>query len=247
MSSLAVHLAVSLFFLAAWPWWKKERLKYIPFIMLFGVISDLDIFIGIHRATFHNIFLAITPLILIGCGRILKIKGIEKKKICLFIEKKKICLFLVFALLLLHISLDICCGGASLFYPVSDKNIEFKTSLMLTRKEIAPPAPVPENITQTPENLTETNISGPPTEEANISATTPSPSPCPTPEVSYGLGGEFERIETNTSEKSYVTIPSPEVPIVHIINDGMEFILLISSIMVSFIKYFSLAVSSRQT
>ncbi len=134
MSTLAVHLAISLFVIAAcYPLFKNKDWKYvaiIPIIALFGLGPDLDCFIGLHRVTFHNIFAVLIvsiPLIICLILKIFKKKNIGKKK----------ALFgLILGLFVLHILLDMSCGGVSLLYPASNDNYKFDCFLGLSQKEI---------------------------------------------------------------------------------------------------------------
>lgn len=114
MPSIGLHFALTLFLLTACI--KDDDLKPAFFLLPFGLLSDLDSFIGVHRATLHNLFiLLILPLGIIILRRV-KVNEINNK-------------YFIFASLLLafHIFLDAFYNGVFLFYPFSGKsyNLEF--------------------------------------------------------------------------------------------------------------------------
>ncbi|HUV80132.1 MAG TPA: metal-dependent hydrolase [Candidatus Bathyarchaeia archaeon] len=109
MPSIGLHLAVTLFFLAAIL--KDDDLKPALLLLPFGLVSDLDSFIGVHRGTLHNLFIIFVPLfVLVACKR-LKGSTIKEK-------------YFIFASLLLasHIFLDAFYNGVFLFYPFIEKS-----------------------------------------------------------------------------------------------------------------------------
>ncbi len=114
MSSTGLHLALTLFFLASCL--KDEDFKPALFLLPFGLLSDFDSFIGVHRATFHNLVVVFSPLLLLISLKRLKVNMVKDK-------------YFIFASLLLafHIFLDAFYNGVFLFYPLSEKsyNLEF--------------------------------------------------------------------------------------------------------------------------
>jgi membrane-bound metal-dependent hydrolase YbcI (DUF457 family) len=109
MPSIGFHLAITLFFLAACL--KDEDLKPALLLLPFGLLSDLDSYIGVHRATLHNLFIIFVPvLVMIGLKRV-KVTAVKDK-------------YFILASLLLasHILLDSFYNGAFLLYPLSDKS-----------------------------------------------------------------------------------------------------------------------------
>ena len=109
MPSIGLHLAVTLFFLAA----VLKDAEYKPALLLlpFGLISDLDSFVGVHRATLHNLFILLVPLLVMIALKRLKVSTIKDR-------------YLIFASLLLasHIFLDAFYNGVFLFYPFIEKS-----------------------------------------------------------------------------------------------------------------------------
>ncbi|MBK5190979.1 MAG: metal-dependent hydrolase [Methanosarcinales archaeon] len=109
MPSIGLHLAVTLFFLAA----VLKDAEYKPALLLlpFGLISDLDSFIGVHRATLHNLFIIFVPLLVMIALKRLKVSTIKDR-------------YFIFASLLLasHIFLDAFYNGVFLFYPFIEKS-----------------------------------------------------------------------------------------------------------------------------
>ena len=114
MPSIGLHFALTLFLLASCI--KDDDLKPALLLLPFGLLSDLDSLIGVHRATFHNLFVPFIPLLSMGILRRLKLTRIPSS-------------YGIFASLLLafHIGLDTFYNGVFLFYPFSGKsyNLEF--------------------------------------------------------------------------------------------------------------------------
>jgi hypothetical protein len=112
MPSIGLHLALTLFFLASCL--KDDDFKPSLFLLPFGLLCDLDSFIGVHRATLHNLFIIFIPLLaMIICNRLnLNIKG----------------KYFIFASLLLafHIFLDAFYNGVFLFYPFSEQSYDLE-------------------------------------------------------------------------------------------------------------------------
>lgn len=121
MPSLGMHLALTLFFIAACL--KAEDRKFALALIPLGIICDLDSYIGVHRATFHNLFVIFIPLIVMFILWRLNVNAIKDK-------------YFILASLLLtfHIFLDTFYNGVFLFYPFSDKSydIEFWLGLKET-------------------------------------------------------------------------------------------------------------------
>jgi hypothetical protein len=111
MSSIGLLLALTLFFLASCL--KDDDLKPALLLLPFGFLCDLDAFIGVHRATFHNVFVIFVPLLVMIILRCLKVKRIKIKD-----------RYFVFASLLLafHVFVDAFYNGVFLFYPFIDKS-----------------------------------------------------------------------------------------------------------------------------
>ena len=109
MPSIGLHLALTLFFLAACL--TDDDLKPALILLPFGLLSDLDSYIGVHRATLHNLFVLFVPLLVMIVLKWLKITTIKDR-------------YFVFASLLLafHIFLDAFFNGVFLFYPVIEKS-----------------------------------------------------------------------------------------------------------------------------
>jgi len=109
MPSIGLHLAVTLFFLAAIL--KDAEFKPALLLLPFGLISDLDSFVGVHRAAFHNVFVLILPLLGMFIYKRFKMTTIPDR-------------YFAFASLLLasHIALDAFYNGVFLFYPVVEKS-----------------------------------------------------------------------------------------------------------------------------
>ncbi len=234
MPILVVHLTITLFVLAAFmSYIDRKNFKYLPVLILFGIIPDLDVLIGIHRATFHNIFIAVAPLLIWFICRKLKIKKLEKKQIFFCLAS---------GFLILHIILDIFCGGVFVFYPAYQENIDSSFFLILTQKEIEPLkteniSDISPNVGRWPKNETQiTNVTSPPL-APNI--TIPIPTPIPSPEISYDVAVEIKRNEPkNVSEVNYISIPTKDYPRIPIIKDGVELIFLITSVLACLVRYF---------
>lgn len=179
MPSLVFHLAISIFFLIAIL--NKERLKYVPVMMLFGIISDLDVLFGIHRATMHNVWVLSAPLLIWLISVVLtRINASRNNAFTQAMEKKQIYFLLAFLLLFFHIALDTFGGGVFLLYPASNDNVQLDYSLQLIQKQ-ALKVEEPKNISQDLQNLSEpTNIQNNGSVPANVSPV-PSPSPSPSP------------------------------------------------------------------
>jgi hypothetical protein len=209
----------------------RKNFKYLPVLILFGVIPDLDVLIGIHRATFHNIFIAVAPLLFWFICRKLKIKRLEKKQIFFCLAS---------GFLILHIILDIFCGGVFVFYPAYQENIDCSSSFVLTQKEIM--SPEPKNITDISPNITElhknetqiTNVTSPPL-APNITI------PTPAPKTYYNLDIEIKHNEPkNVNEVNNYTIVPSKNHSKPIINNGVELIFLITAGFACLVRYFEL-------
>jgi membrane-bound metal-dependent hydrolase YbcI (DUF457 family) len=227
MPTLGFHLAITLLIVAVFMYLYRDKkfLKYIPIpiMMIFlGLFPDIDVFIGIHRATLHNIFIPIIPLAILGIGKVLKIKKIEKNQILFCLAA---------ALLLIHIILDMSCGGIFIAYPLSDENFHIDASLALTEKMLIFPVAflTSGNTNQTPNALDSsnkiTNITDPPDIDN---------------EITDDIGINFEYAKKgNTSEVRYALIPSKESPRIPIISNGVEMIFLITATLIYLVRFFS--------
>jgi membrane-bound metal-dependent hydrolase YbcI (DUF457 family) len=109
MPSIGLHLAITLFFLAAIL--SDDDLKPALLLLPFGLISDLDSYIGVHRATLHNLFILFIPLLVMVVLKRFK-AGTTTDRYFFFAS-------LLFAS---HIFLDAFYNGAFLLYPFSEKS-----------------------------------------------------------------------------------------------------------------------------
>lgn len=114
MPSIGLHLAVTLFFLAACL--KDDDLKPALLLLPFGLLSDLDAYIGVHRATLHNLFIISVPLVVMIAFKQLKINTTIKYRYFIFASM----------LLAFHILLDAFYNGVFLYYPVIDKSYDLQ-------------------------------------------------------------------------------------------------------------------------
>jgi len=94
---------------------KDDDFKPALGLLPFGLLSDFDSFIGVHRATLHNLFIIFIPLLLLVILRSLKVNTTKDK-------------YFIFASLLLafHIFLDAFYNGVFLFYPFSEKSYDLE-------------------------------------------------------------------------------------------------------------------------
>lgn len=93
----------------------KHRLRYILIAGALTILIDLDHFIGIERATFHNVFITLLlPIILIFLAFSFKTK---------YNFKGFSILLLIF--LSSHLVLDLFSGSIALFYPFSSNYFSF--------------------------------------------------------------------------------------------------------------------------
>jgi hypothetical protein len=136
MPSIGLHLAVTLFFLAAVL--KEDEYKPALLLLPFGLISDIDSFVGVHRATLHNLFILLVPLLVLVAYKRLKGSSTIPDR------------YFAFASLLLasHIALDAFYNGVFLFYPVVEKsyNPEFWFGLTETGLHVIFTWIVPGNV-----------------------------------------------------------------------------------------------------
>ncbi len=115
MPTFAFHLAITLIFITLLL--KRDESKYALMLLPFGLISDLDCFFGVHRATLHNLVVVIIPLILY-----LLLRSREESKY----------LPMASALIALHIISDGFTTGVFLLYPFSHMSYDFNLWLGLT-------------------------------------------------------------------------------------------------------------------
>jgi len=113
MPSFGMHLALTLFFIAACV--KTEDVKLALFLIPFGLVCDLDSFFGVHRATLHNLFVLFVPVLFMVALKRFKVTAIPDR-------------YFFFATLLIafHILLDTFYNGVFLFYPFSDKSYDLE-------------------------------------------------------------------------------------------------------------------------
>lgn len=102
----------------------KHRIKSILIAGALAVLIDLDHFVGVERATFHNIFITLLlPLVIVFLAFIFKasynLKGLS-------------ILLLIF--LSSHLVLDLFPGNVALFYPFSSTYYSFNFNVMIPLK-----------------------------------------------------------------------------------------------------------------
>ncbi|MFO7966388.1 MAG: hypothetical protein R6U44_02185 [Archaeoglobaceae archaeon] len=114
MPTLAFHLAITLIFITILL--KKEESKYALMLLPFGLVTDLDCFLGVHRATLHNLVVIIIPLVFY-----LLFRNREGSKY----------LPMASALIALHIISDGFTTGVFLLYPFSHMSYDFNLWLGL--------------------------------------------------------------------------------------------------------------------
>lgn len=120
MSSLFNHIfipVVILIIFAERLWLNKT---YIIALSFFGILPDIDAIIFVHRASFHNIFILIIPLM-----------------IFIFIKDIKICGIMNFYLIS-HLVLDIFNGGIYLLYPFYSKALFLRIEIWFDNNNIIP-------------------------------------------------------------------------------------------------------------
>jgi hypothetical protein len=106
MPSIGLHLAVTLIILASFL--KDDEFKPALLLLPFGLISDLDSYVGVHRATLHNLFIIALPLLLLLAQKRLHVTLLQDR-------------YFIFASILLasHICLDAFYNGVFMLYPFS--------------------------------------------------------------------------------------------------------------------------------
>ncbi len=104
MPCIGLHLAVTLFIIASLL--KDEELKPALLLLPFGLISDLDSYVGVHRATLHNLFVIALPLLVLLAIKRFHVASLKDR-------------YFIFASVLLasHIGLDAFYNGVFLLYP----------------------------------------------------------------------------------------------------------------------------------
>ncbi len=127
MPSLGWHLAISLFVISSFV--DKNEWKKAVLLVPFGILSDIDAFIGIHRATLHNIFFILTPVLsFVALRAMLRVRGEVRKM-------QSFCYFCFASVLVaLHVLLDAFHTGVFFFYPVvlSSYDLSFRLSVRET-------------------------------------------------------------------------------------------------------------------
>ena len=106
MPSIGLHLAVTLIIIASF--FKDDEFKPALLLLPFGLISDLDSYVGVHRAILHNLFVIALPLLLLLVTKQLHVSTLQNR-------------YFIFASILLasHICLDAFYNGVFLLYPFS--------------------------------------------------------------------------------------------------------------------------------
>ncbi len=123
MPTFAFHLAITLIFITILL--KREESKYALMLLPFGLVSDLDCFLGVHRAALHNLIVVIIPLVLYFLFRNSRNRGKSKY------------LPMASALIALHIISDGFTTGVFLFYPFSHMSYDFNLWLGLTMEGVS--------------------------------------------------------------------------------------------------------------
>ncbi|UYZ40615.1 MAG: hypothetical protein N2V74_03185 [Candidatus Methanospirare jalkutatii] len=172
MPSFGWHFALTLLVIASLLM-ENERKKALM-LLPFGILSDIDAFMGIHRATLHNIFVILVPIFAFLMVRHRK-------------EESGKYFFLASSLLALHIFLDAFHTGVFLLYPLSKESYDFKFRLGVNEKGLS---------------------------------------------ASFG----FEK-PGEVGEVVYVTTPSPAVPEVPLVNDGVELVAMTAALLVFAAKF----------
>ena len=175
MPSFGWHFALTLLVIASIL--KENERKKALMLLPFGILSDIDSFIGIHRATLHNVFVILLPtfaLLVVKRRR----KGWEKRGKYFFFAS---------SLLALHILLDAFHTGVFLLDPLSKESYDFKFWLGVNEKGLS---------------------------------------------VSFGCEKPGE-----VGEVVYVTMPSPAVPEVPLVNDGVELVAMTAALVVFAAKF----------
>ena len=175
MPSFGWHFALTLLVIAS-ILNENERKKALM-LLHFGILSDIDSFIGIHRATLHNVFVILLPTF-----ALLVVKRRRKGW-----EKSGKYFFLASSLLALHILLDAFHTGVFLLYPLSKESYDFKFWLGVNEKGLS---------------------------------------------ASFGCEKPGE-----VGEVVYVTTPSPAVPEVPLVNDGVELVAMTAALLVFAAKF----------
>ncbi len=113
MPDVGLHLAITLFIIASCM--SEAELKPAVGLIPFGLLCDLDSVVGVHRATLHNLFVVLIPVVIMAIRR----------------ERSK---FLSLATLLLaaHVFMDAFYNGVFLLYPFSQESYSLKFWLGLT-------------------------------------------------------------------------------------------------------------------
>jgi len=98
--------------------------KTILSLSWLSILPDLDSFLGLHRAVFHNIFFAVLfSMFILILFLLFNYKNFESRKKAAIIFS--ISLFFLFS----HIVLDLGGPGVAMFYPFSDKLISLNLFL----------------------------------------------------------------------------------------------------------------------
>lgn len=120
MSSLFSHIFIPLAILFIFSRKLKLDPRQIIILSFFGILPDVDAFIFLHRASFHNILILIIPVLIFIFIRNIKISGM-------------ICFYLIS-----HIILDIFNGGVFLLYPFYDIVFFFRAEVWFNKGDIIP-------------------------------------------------------------------------------------------------------------
>lgn len=109
---LAIHLAVSIFIVLAL-FHEDLDLRKLLFLLVFGLLPDIDTFFFIHRATFHSLIVPVG--LIVGYGVAARYKAI--------LREHWYTVLVAVLLVLVHIALDMMSNGVFLFYPVSHVSV----------------------------------------------------------------------------------------------------------------------------
>ncbi len=100
---------------------KDFKVKYFP-LVLFTIIPDFDVLIGIHRGLFHSIIFLI-PLSLL----ILAIEYIFKRRL----KYSLIAIFFLYS----HLILDFIAGGVPFLYPIINQGVGIEFPFIISFRE----------------------------------------------------------------------------------------------------------------
>lgn len=123
---LAVHLAVTIFLVVALLGDRLTPLRAL-FLIPFGLLPDMDIYVFVHRATAHNLFI---PLLLL-CGYWAMSWRWDRLWEYAYLA------YLAVGLVTVHIFLDAMYNGVFLLYPFDDTAIRYEGWVGVTTEGVS--------------------------------------------------------------------------------------------------------------